>query len=84
MVELTAENRRALFIPPYVAHGYQTLTDGAEVTYQVSGPYAPEGEQGFRYDDAAFGIAWPVPVTVISDKDAAWPLVPDAAEVVAP
>jgi dTDP-4-dehydrorhamnose 3,5-epimerase len=80
MVELSAANRRALFIPPYVAHGYQTLTDGAEVIYQVSGPYAPEGEQGFRYDDAAFGIEWPVPVTVISDKDAAWPLV-DAAGV---
>lgn len=78
MVELTAANRRALFIPPYVAHGYQTLTDGTEVVYQVSGPYAPGGEQGFRYDDAAFGIAWPVPVTVISDKDAAWPLVDPA------
>ena len=75
MIELSAANRRALFIPPYVAHGYQTLTDDAEVVYQVSGPYAPEGEQGFRYDDAAFGIAWPVPVTVISDKDASWPLV---------
>jgi dTDP-4-dehydrorhamnose 3,5-epimerase len=84
MVELSAENRRALFIPPYVAHGYQTLVDGAEVVYQVSGPYAPEGEQGFRYDDAAFGITWPLPVSVISDKDASWPLVSDAAEAVAP
>ena len=74
MVELSAENRRALFIPPYVAHGYQTLTDGAEVVYQVSGPYAPGGEQGFRHDDPAFGIAWPLEVTAISAKDAAWPL----------
>ena len=85
MVELTATNRRALFIPPYVAHGYQTLVDDTEVIYQVSGPYAPEGEQGFRYDDAAFGIEWPVPVTAISDKDRAWPLVDagdaEAAEV---
>lgn len=79
MVELSAANRTALFIPPYVAHGYQTLVDDAEVTYQVSGPYAPQGEQGFRYDDAAFGIVWPVPVTVISDKDASWPLVDPAA-----
>ncbi len=79
MVELTAANRRALFIPPYVAHGYQTLVDDTEVTYQVSGPYAPGGEQGFRYDDAAFGIVWPLPVAVISGKDAAWPLV-DAAD----
>jgi len=78
MVELSAANRTALFIPAYVAHGYQTLVDDTEVTYQVSGPYAPRGEQGFRYDDAAFGIAWPAPVTVISDKDASWPLV-DAA-----
>ena len=83
-VELSAGNRRGLYVPPYFAHGYQTLTDGAEVTYQVSGPYAPEGEQGFRYDDAAFGIEWPVPVTVVSDKDAAWPLVPSDAEAVAP
>lgn len=75
MVELSAANRRALLLPPYVAHGYQTLTDDAEVVYQVSGPYVPEGEQGFRYDDAAFGIAWPLPVSVISDKDASWPLV---------
>ncbi|WP_250443478.1 dTDP-4-dehydrorhamnose 3,5-epimerase [Actinotalea sp. C106] len=75
MVELTAENRRALFIPAYVAHGYQTLVDGAEVTYQVSGPYVPGGEQGYRYDDPAFGISWPHEVTVISDKDASWPLV---------
>lgn len=79
MVELSAANRTALFVPPYVAHGYQTLVDDTEVTYQVSGPYAPRGEQGFRYDDAAFGIVWPVPVTMISDKDASWPLVDTAA-----
>ncbi len=75
MVELSAANRRALWVPPYAAHGYQTLTDDAEVTYQVSGRYAPGGEQGFRFDDPAFAIDWPLPVTVISAKDAAWPLV---------
>lgn len=74
LVELTAANRRALWIPPYVAHGYQTLVPDAEVTYQVSGRYAPGGEQGFRHDDPAFGIAWPLPVGVISAKDAGWPL----------
>ncbi|MCT7660156.1 dTDP-4-dehydrorhamnose 3,5-epimerase [Mycobacterium deserti] len=74
-VELTAENHRALFLPPYVAHGFQTLVDDTEVVYQVSGPYAPAGEQGFRYDDEDFGITWPLPVAVISDKDANWPLV---------
>lgn len=79
MVELTAQNRRALFVPPYAAHGYQTLVDGTEVTYQVSGPYAPGGEQGFRHDDPAFGIVWPLEVTQISAKDASWPLVPEGS-----
>jgi dTDP-4-dehydrorhamnose 3,5-epimerase len=74
-VELTAENRRALFVPPYVAHGYQTLVDDSEVLYLVSGRYVPGAEEGFRYDDPAFGIAWPLPVSSVSDKDAAWPLV---------
>lgn len=73
MVELSSDNRRALWVPPYVAHGYQTLTDDTEVTYQVSGPYAPEGERGQRYDDPAFGLTWPLPVSVISDKDRRWP-----------
>lgn len=73
MVELTADNRRALWIPPYVAHGYQTLLDSTEVLYQVSGPYAPEGERGQRYDDPAFGLQWPMEVAVISDKDRSWP-----------
>lgn len=75
MVELSAANRRALWIPPYVAHGYQTLVDDAEVTYQVSGRYAPGAEQGYRHDDPAFDLSWPVEVTVVSDKDRAWPLV---------
>ncbi len=69
MVELTAENHRALWVPPYVSHGYQTLVDDTEVMYQVSGPYAPGAEKGQRYDDPAFGIPWPHEVTMISDKD---------------
>lgn len=73
MVELSADNRRALWIPPYCAHGYLTLTDDTEVTYQVSGPYAPEGERGQRYNDPAFGLEWPADVVVISDKDRNWP-----------
>jgi dTDP-4-dehydrorhamnose 3,5-epimerase len=76
-VELTAENRRALFLPPYVAHGFQTLADDTEVIYQVSGPYEAGSEQGFRWDDPVFGISWPLPITVISDKDANWPLIAD-------
>jgi dTDP-4-dehydrorhamnose 3,5-epimerase len=77
-VELTAENRRALFLPPYVSHGFQTLADDTEVMYHVSGPYDPRGEQGFRWDDPEFGISWPLPITVISDKDASWPLIAES------
>jgi dTDP-4-dehydrorhamnose 3,5-epimerase len=77
-VELTAENRRALFLPPYVAHGFQTLADDTEVMYHVSGPYEAEGEQGFRWDDPRLGISWPLPITVISDKDASWPLIAES------
>lgn len=72
-VELTADNRRALYVPEMFAHGYQALTDGAEVVYQVGEFYTPGYERGIRYDDPAFGIEWPMPVTVISEKDAAWP-----------
>jgi dTDP-4-dehydrorhamnose 3,5-epimerase len=81
-VELTADNRRALYVPPMFAHGYLTLADGAEVVYQVSQAYTPGAEAGLRYDDPALGISWPVPVTVISPKDAAWPLLAERAEVV--
>jgi len=77
-VELTAENRRALYVPPMFAHGYQTLVDGAEVTYQVSEAYTPGTERGLRHDDPRLGLAWPLPVTVLSDKDAAWPLLAPA------
>lgn len=73
-VELTEENHRALYVPEMFAHGYQALTDGAEVAYQVGEFYTPGYERGLRYNDPVFGIEWPMPVTVISDKDAAWPL----------
>jgi len=73
-VELTADNHRQLYVPDLFAHGYLTLTDGAEVAYQVGEFYAPGFERGLRYDDPALGIEWPLPVAVLSDKDAAWPL----------
>lgn len=79
-VELTAENHRALYLPPYVAHGFQTLVDDTEVLYQVSGPYAPPGEDGYRFDDPEFGISWPLPVAEISDKDAQWTLVAERGD----
>lgn len=71
-VELTADDRRALYVPELFAHGYQTLTDDAEVVYQVGEFYTPGYERGLRYDDPAFSIQWPLPVTVISEKDRAW------------
>jgi len=73
-VVLSARNRRALYVPAYFAHGYQTLTDDAEVLYQVSGQYTPEAERGLRHDDPALGISWPASVTALSAKDASWPL----------
>ena len=72
-LELTAENRKALYIPEGFAHGYQTLADDTEITYQTSEFYAPGSAKGVRYNDPAFGITWPLAVTSISDADAAWP-----------
>ncbi|MDN5762573.1 MAG: dTDP-4-dehydrorhamnose 3,5-epimerase family protein [Microlunatus sp.] len=74
-VELTADNRRAFYVPPYFAHAYQTLTDDTEVMYQVSGSYEPSAERGLRHDDPALRIQWPLPVSVISAKDASWELI---------
>jgi dTDP-4-dehydrorhamnose 3,5-epimerase len=71
-IELTAQNRKALYVPEMFAHGYLTLTDGAEVVYQVGDFYQPGYERGVRYDDPAFGITWPVPIEVISEKDTKW------------
>ena len=73
-VELSAENRRTLYVPEMFAHGYQTLTDAAEVVYQMNEFYAPECARGLHYNDPAFGIAWPLPVSEISEKDANAPL----------
>jgi dTDP-4-dehydrorhamnose 3,5-epimerase len=78
--ELNDRNRRQLYAPPGFAHGFQTLTDAVEVSYLVSAPYTPAAERGLRYSDAQLGIKWPLPVTVISDKDASWPLISDQSE----
>jgi dTDP-4-dehydrorhamnose 3,5-epimerase len=66
---------------PTGAHGLQTLTDNTEILYHVNGRFAPAGEQGFRWDDPKFGIEWPLPVTVISEEDASWPLLVQVASV---
>jgi dTDP-4-dehydrorhamnose 3,5-epimerase len=71
--DLTEDNRRMLFVPQGFAHGFQTLVDDTEVTYQVSEFYTPGAERGVRYDDPAFSIRWPLPISVISEKDSNWP-----------
>lgn len=73
-IELTAENRRMLYVPEGFAHGYQTRVDGTETFYQVSKAYAPEYEGGVRWNDPSFGIEWPhADRRIISAKDEAWP-----------
>jgi dTDP-4-dehydrorhamnose 3,5-epimerase len=71
-VELNEENGRALYVPERFAHGYQTLLDGTETSYQVGEFYAPETEGGLAYDDPRLGLVWPLPVAAISEKDAHW------------
>lgn len=78
--ELNDSNRHQLYVPPGFAHAFQTLTDAVEVSYLVSAPYTPSAERGLRYNDEQLGIIWPVSVTVISDKDANWPLISEQTE----
>jgi dTDP-4-dehydrorhamnose 3,5-epimerase len=73
-VELNEDNHDTLYIPEGFAHGFQTLEDGAEVYYQHSEFYTPGAERGLRYNDPAFGIAWPLPVASINPRDESWPL----------
>ncbi len=71
---LSRENRHQLYVPKGFAHGFQSLTDDVEVSYLISCAYAPAAAAGVRHDDPALGITWPLPVSVQSDKDKAWPL----------
>ena len=72
--ELTATNGRQLYIPKGFAHGFQTLDDDSEVAYLISTAYVPGALCGYRYDDPAFAIDWPLQVAVIADRDLAWPV----------
>ena len=73
-IELSAENHRQLFIPRGFAHGFITLTDDVEVLYKADNLYAPEYDGNIRWDDPEIGIKWPIDPVVLSDKDAAAPL----------
>ena len=72
-VELNARNRKALYVPEGVAHGFQTLDDDTEVFYQMSAFFVPAAATGVRWDDPGFGIEWPLAVTVISEQDRTYP-----------
>ena len=78
-VELTEDNFRALYVPERFAHGYQALRDNTDTSYQVGEFYTPGTEGGLRYDDPRLGLSWPLPVSVMSEKDRVWPLL-DVAE----
>lgn len=81
-VELTAQQRNALYVPEGCAHGFQTLEDETEVFYQMSEFYAPELARGFCWDDPRFGIEWPLEPTCLSDQDRSLPSYrPDSDDV---
>lgn len=71
--ELTAQNRRMMYVPRGFAHGFITLTDDSELIYFVSDFYEPKQERGLRWNDPKIAIDWPIAPSVISEKDANWP-----------
>jgi dTDP-4-dehydrorhamnose 3,5-epimerase len=79
-VELSADNHRGIYIPERFAHGYQALQDDTETTYQVGEFYTPGSEGGLLYDDPALGLEWPLPVTVMSEKDRQWKPLSEVAQ----
>jgi len=72
-VELTSENRQALYVPKGFGHAFLALEDDTETLYLVTEYYAPERERGLRFNDPRLAIPWPIPPTIVSDKDRAWP-----------
>jgi dTDP-4-dehydrorhamnose 3,5-epimerase len=74
-IELTAENRLAFYLPPGVAHGFQTLADDTEVLYHIGRDYVPDAARGVRWDDPAFRVEWPRPSgpRTISERDLSFP-----------
>ena len=79
-LELSQDGTRQIWIPPGFAHGFQTLSDDAELLYLHSAPHAPEHEAGIRYDDPRLGIAWPLPAIALSPRDLQLPGFDEAAE----
>lgn len=79
--ELSEENQLMYYIPEGFAHGYQTLTDNAEVHYMLTQVYSPQHARGIKFDDPDIGIVWPLPVTVVSARDEKSPTLKDLMEV---
>jgi len=78
--ELTAENKKMMYVPAGFAHGFQSLTDYSEITYMVSGFYNKESEGGVKYDDPKVKIEWPLPISLVSDKDMKIPFIDSTFE----
>ena len=72
-IELSAANRRALYVPKGFAHGFITLADESEVLYQISTQFHPESAAGVRWNDPAFTIEWPAEALVMSGRDRSYP-----------
>jgi dTDP-4-dehydrorhamnose 3,5-epimerase len=72
-ITLSQENRHMIYVPPGIAHGFQTLEDHSTLFYQMSTPFMADASTGVRWDDPAFAIQWPLPITVISEKDQGYP-----------
>ncbi len=78
--ELSARNGRMLFVPECCAHGYQTLEEDTEMHYMTSAYYTASAVRGVRFDDPAFGIQWPLGISVVSEQDRRWPLFEDRSK----
>ena len=72
-IELAAGDDRMLYVPAGCAHGFQTLTDNTELSYLLTEEFRAGRDLGVRWNDPAFGIVWPTPCTVMSDRDATYP-----------
>lgn len=76
-IELNADNQSALYVPERFAHGYQALQDNTDTSYVVGEFYTPSAEGGLMYDEPRLGLSWPLPVTVVSEKDQKFPRLDD-------
>jgi dTDP-4-dehydrorhamnose 3,5-epimerase len=72
-VELSADNRRMLYVPEGCAHGYLTLTEDTEIRYLTTHEYVPASASGVPFDDPALGVDWPAPIELVSENDRSWP-----------